>query len=171
MGTMNIYNTSGANKASLTFTGSSDKTIDANAVLQSTDSTASIANGKVVVGSSGRVLVGTSTDDGSNTLQVNGNISSNGDKRVAAITVSTSNVTLASNLNSNAVGWMAFISYWNTSSGAQGVSIVTGCANGVYTDINHDSSGCTVSFSGSTWANLVMKTTTGTVQATARIIQ
>ena len=59
MGSLNIYNTSGANKASLTFTGSSDKTVDANTVLQSTDSTASIANGKVVVDSSGNVGIGT----------------------------------------------------------------------------------------------------------------
>jgi hypothetical protein len=131
-----------------------------------------VASNFVVVSTTNNVVIGSIVDNGIDKLQVNGNISSNGDKRAADIAVSTTSVPLiimSSPLT--AVGYLAFISYWNTSTGAQGHSVVSVSAAGVYVDINHDGSGCNVSFSDSDYATLRMKKGSGTVRATARLIQ
>ena len=78
MGTINIQSTDLSHKAGLTYTGTSDKTIDVNNVLQTSDTTASIASGKVVVNSSGNVGIGTTSPSdrfsiGSNTTRVSHN--------------------------------------------------------------------------------------------------
>jgi hypothetical protein len=119
----------------------------------------------------GNVLIGTTTDNGVDKLQVKGNINSYGDKRSPEITVSTTDVTLITLSPQTAVGYLAFISYWNTSTGAQGHSVVSASASGTYVDINHDGSNCSVSFASSDASSLKMKTGSGTVKAIARLIQ
>ena len=78
MGTINIQSTDLSHKAGLTYTGTSDKTIDVNNVLQTSDTTASIASGKVVVNSSGNVGIGTSFLKSNNRLTLSASSGNNG---------------------------------------------------------------------------------------------
>lgn len=57
MGQINILSTDGTHKAGLSFTGTSDISVDAGNILQSTDSIANIANGKILVNSDGSTTI------------------------------------------------------------------------------------------------------------------
>jgi len=117
-----------------------------------------------------RTLVGGAVDNGTDRLQVNGSISSNGDKRSAPVSLDTTKKVLINGLSSNAIGYLAFISYWNTATGSQGTTLLMARENSVTIISNSDATGCGVSFFSEDYS-LKAKTTSGTVDATARVIQ